>query len=166
MSLALLIVMVEASAQVNSVYSMNAAYSVLNANTSTGAAYIGNSSTGIKVITTPSLGYIGPLDKKWNITYGICTQVALDYAYLRGTMVSAYEDNPELYNNGTAEFQQAVDFLGWTDFSPISSWAPVKCTVKFRFIPPVLGDINGIKYDYRLNPSAAPERATATFWIR
>lgn len=168
----------DTSGQVKSAYSMSAAYSVLNAgtsnsagatyvgNTSTGAAYVGNASPVIKVVTTPSLGYLGPLNKKWNINFGIPTQVVFDYAYLRGTVVNAYESDKELYWNGSAEFQNAVDFLGWTDFAPISSWAPVRCTVKFRFIPPVLGDNYDLRYDYRNNPSSAPERGTVTFWIR
>ncbi|MEO5976012.1 MAG: hypothetical protein ABIS36_17115 [Chryseolinea sp.] len=165
--LALLVITLDTSAQVKSVYSMNAAYSALNSSSSGGPSYVGNSSTGIKaVVTATSIGYVGPLNKKWDISFGIPTQVVLDYAYLRGAMINAYEDNPDLYNSGTPEFKQAVDFLGWTDFSPISAWAPVKCTVKFRFIPPVLGDNYDLKYDFRNNPSAAPERGTATFWIR
>lgn len=156
-----------------SAYSYTAAYSVLNAGTTTTASsantYLGNMGAGVKSATSESavsLVYQGPLDKKWNISFGIPTQVSFDYAYLRGEMVSAYENNPDLYVNGSQEFQYAVDFLGWTDFAPISSWSPVRCTVAFRFIPPVLGDNYDIKYDYRNNPSAAPDRGDVTFWIR
>jgi hypothetical protein len=152
-----------------STYSFNAAYSVLNAGTaaSSSSTYVGNLGSGTKAVeSVPTLGYRGPLDKMWNISLGIPTQVFLDHYYLQGRMVSAYEENRDLYWNGTPEFKNAVDFLYQTDFAPISSWAPVRCTVTFRFIPPVVGDDYHIKYDYQNNPSAAPAKGDINFWIR
>jgi hypothetical protein len=150
-------------------YTFGSAYNVLNSSTSTATSspvtYVGNVTSNVSSAAT-TVTQLYQMDKKWNISLGIPTQVALDYAYLKWRMVSAYEENPDLYWNGSQEFKEAVDILGWGDFVTISSWAPVRCTVTFRFIPPVLGDNYDLKYDYRINPSAAPEKGKSTFWIR
>jgi hypothetical protein len=165
-----------------SAFTYTTAYSVLNAGTATTASdtYVGNQTpaavsptigsrqkTGIK-LNEPlrSAGYLGPLNKRWNISLGIPMQVAFDYADLKGNMEVAVQNNSEPYQNGAQPFRDAVDFLRWADFSPISDWAPAKCTLTFRFISPMLGTNIDINFDSSFNPSNAPVRGEATFWIR
>jgi hypothetical protein len=165
-----------------SAFTYTTAYSVLNAGTAThtSSTYVGNQvtatvspaynpqpQTGVKVNEpVHSIGYLGPLNKRWNISLGIPMQVFFDYYELKGKMEVAVQNNPEPYLNGAQPFRDAVDFLRGADFSPISAWAPAKCTVTFRFISPMLGTNLDINFDSSFNPSNAPVRGEAIFWIR
>jgi hypothetical protein len=166
----LVIFITKAQAQGVKVQSFTSAYTVLNptiAAATPATTYTGNASYVSQdkfTAVIPGKSY----DKRWLVGFGIPLQVALDYAYLRSRMVTAYEENPEPYNNGSQALKEAVDILGWSDFATISSWAPVRCQFYFRFIPPLLGEKESYKtkYSYQFNPMAAPVKGSLTFWIR
>lgn len=154
--------------------STTAAFSALNAGSATVATsstYVGNTSSSI--ITTSGISQTEVVraqkhDKKWVVNFGIPGQIAVDYAYLRARMISAYEEDPGVYARGSAALKEAVDILGWTPFSTISSWAAVRCQLQYRFLPPALEEKDGYAFRYspRFDPASAPVRATTTFWVR
>ena len=141
--------------------SSNTAFSLLNAgsNTNSSSAYV---SVGAISVSPIYLGSLYPLDKKWHIRFGVPFLIAWDYAYLRSHMVAAYEENPDIYNSRSAEFREAVDILGWADFVPPSAWAPIRCELQFRFVPPELK----FGATRRIETGLLPVKGTGTFWIR
>jgi hypothetical protein len=156
-------------AQTTRTYSYGSAFSTLNATPTAPAAvsYTSNLSTASRN-SNATAALRQDYSKKWIIHYGIPIQVSLDYAYLRARMVTAYEEDPDPYNRGSAAFKEAVDILGWADFVTISSWAPVRCQLYFRYLLPQLGiqESTKFKYSNEFNPMASQVKATTTFWIR
>jgi hypothetical protein len=156
-------------AQITRSYSYGSAFATLNATTVAPApvTYTNYTSAGSR---NSAAGAALPKDynKKWIINYGIPIQVSLDYAYLRARMITAYEEDPGPYDRGSAAMKEAVDILGWADFVTISSWAPVRCQLFFRYLLPQMGiqESTKFKYSNEFNPLSGPVKGSTTFWIR
>jgi hypothetical protein len=103
---------------------------------------------------------------KWVINYGIPVQASMDYAYLRSRMIVAFEMRPHIYHNGTAALRQAVDILELSPFTRISSWAPVRTELSYRYVPAILGPASSVSLYSGFNPQLQPIKGSNFFNIR
>jgi hypothetical protein len=132
--------------------SFNNAYNMLNTGNKNGTGM----KVGVSSVSTMGAFNAANYTKKVKVSYGVPIEIVMEYAVVKANLNSDIASDPDIYNNSSANVQQAFDNLAYGNFVKISDYNKVNVKLNFRFNPARLVVYGSDAGDFVNNANSSP----------